>query len=212
MLLYLMRHGETDWNVQRRIQGISGTPLNERGYLQARALAETLRGKLVTAVYSSHLLRARQTAGIIAETLGLEVRPEPRLAELDQGELEGFTTEEIEARYNGFMEDWRNRPATLRMPGGENLAELQERAWSALEDLRILHPDDTIAAVSHNLAISAILCRALGIDLNGFRRIRQFNAASNLVEYSPTRGWNVVIMNSLAHLKGITATEGSPYL
>ena len=212
MLLYLLRHGETDWNVQRRIQGVSGTPLNERGRLQARALAELVRGKLITAVYSSHLTRARQTAEVIAASLGLEVRLEPRLAELNQGELEGLTTEEIDARFNGFMDDWRSNPARLRMPGGETLAELQERAWAALEDMLLAHPHDTVAAVSHNLAITAILCRALGIDLNAFRRIRQFNAAHNLVEHSPTRGWNVVTMNGLAHLKGITNTEGSPYL
>lgn len=212
MLLYLLRHGETDWNAQRRIQGVADTPLNETGFSQARALAEPLRGRAVSVIYSSHLRRARQTAGVIAESLGIGVRVEPRLAELDQGRLEGLRIEEVEAQYNGFMESWRTRPAGLRMPGGETLAELQERAWAALEDLRGAHPNDAIAAVSHNLAISALLCRVLGVDLDGFRRIRQFNAALNLIEHSPTRGWSVVIMNSLAHLSGVADSEGSPYL
>ena len=212
MLLYLLRHGETDWNAQRRIQGVADTPLNETGFSQARALAAPLRGRPIAALYTSHLRRARQTAEAIAEALGLEVRLEPRLAELDQGKLEGLQIEEIEVHHNGFMAAWRSRPAHLRMPGGETLAELQERAWAAVEDLRSAHPRETIAAVSHNLAISAVLCRVLGIDLNAFRRIRQFNAALNLIEHSPARGWNVVIMNSLAHLSGIPDSEGSPYL
>ena len=212
MLLYLLRHGETDWNAQRRIQGVADTPLNETGFSQARALVAPLRGRLIAALYSSHLRRARQTAETIGETLGLEVHLEPRLAELDQGKLEGLQIEEIEARYNGFMADWRSRPAHLRMPDGETLAELQQRAWAAIEDLRSAHPNETVAAVSHNLAISAVLCRILGTDLNEFRRIRQFNAALNLIEHSAVRGWNVVIMNSLAHLSGVPDSEGSPYL
>ncbi|MEK6712016.1 MAG: histidine phosphatase family protein [Nitrospinota bacterium] len=212
MLLYLLRHGETDWNAQRRIQGVSDTALNATGLAQARALAGPLRGRSIAAFYSSPLRRARQTAEVLAGELGLGVRLEPRLSELDQGKLEGLRIDQVEAQYNGFMEEWRSRPAGLRMPGGETLAELQERAWAAVEDLRSAHPRETIAAVSHNLAISAVLCRVLGIDLNAFRRIRQFNAALNLVEHSPARGWNVVIMNSLAHLSGVPDSEGSPYL
>jgi len=212
LLLYLLRHGETAWNVERRIQGTSDTPLNEAGLSQAKALIPPLMGRPITALYSSPLSRARQTAEVLAGALGLSVRLEPRLAELDQGELEGMPIDEIGSRYNGFMEKWRLRPAEVRLPGGETLGELQERAWAAVEDIRRAHPEEAAAAVSHNLAISTVLCRILGIDLNGFRRVRQFNAALNLIEHAPERGWTVVTMNSLSHLSGLAASEGNPYL
>ncbi|MEE9275672.1 MAG: histidine phosphatase family protein [bacterium] len=202
MLLYLLRHGETEWNVERRIQGVTGVSLNEVGRAQARALAASMEGLPVRALYASPLLRSRETAEAVAAALGLPVREEPRLKELDQGDLEGLKIEEIQERHNGFLESWKERPAGLRMPGGETLDELQERAWGAMEDFRENHPEETVAAVSHNLTITVIMCRVLGVDLNSFRGIRQHNASLNIIEHTPQRGWSVVTMNSLAHLRG----------
>lgn len=212
MLLYLVRHGETDWNVQRRIQGASDTPLNEVGYHQARALVPVLTGRLITAVYSSPLQRAMQTARLAAEALGLEVQPAPGLAEMDQGELEGMEFAEIQRRYDGFLDKWHKRPAEVRMPGGETMAELQERAWAEIEAMRRAHPLDTVAAFSHNLTIITVLCRILGVHLNDFRRIRQHNAALNIIEHSEARGWSVVTMNALFHLQDTPGAERNPYL
>ena len=213
MLLYLLRHGETAWNAQRRIQGVSDTPLNEIGLAQARALIPSLKDRPLAALYTSPLRRARQTADILSEGLGgLPVIEDERLAELDQGELEGMDISEIKERYNGFWSTWQKTPADAQTPGGESLPQLQERAWAAVESFRERHAEEMVAAVSHNLAITTVMCRILGVGLNEMRCIRQHNAAINLVEHSPGRGWSVVTMNSLAHLNRSLTSEEKPYL
>ncbi|MEE9257452.1 MAG: histidine phosphatase family protein, partial [bacterium] len=143
---------------------------------------------------------------------GVPIREDERLAEMDQGDLEGMIIGEIKEKYNGFWELWRERPADAQTPGGESLPQLQERAWAVLEEIRDRHPDEMVAAVSHNLAITVLLCRILNIGLNDMRRIRQHNAAINLIEYEPSRGWSVVMMNTLSHLRGSLTSEDKPYL
>ena len=212
LLLYLLRHGETDWNVEQRIQGVSDTTLNDVGVAQAEALACALRGRPISRVYSSPLNRARRTAEIIAHAVGVPLLDEAGIAELDQGELEGMTFRQLPRTHPDFMALWQTRPAEARMPGGENLAELQERAWAAVERFLAAHENEVIAAVSHNLTIITILCRILGLGLNGFRRLRQHNASLNIVEHTPGRGWNVVTMNSLAHLQDAPVSERNPYM
>lgn len=212
MLLYLVRHGETDWNVERRIQGVSETPLNEVGRAQAEALIPPLRGRPVAALYTSPLARARQTADILAASLGLEVREDARLAEMDQGDLEGMNFDQIEEKYNGFLDRWRCMPADVQMPGGENLHQLQARAWAAVEDIQAAHPGEMVIAVSHNLTITTLMCRVMELDLNSIRRIRQHNAAINLVEHNPEREWSVLTMNAVAHLNGQLSSDMKPYL
>jgi len=211
LLLYLLRHGETDWNVEQRIQGVSDTALNGVGVAQAEALARAMRGRPIARVYASPLSRARRTAEIVARALGVPLAEEAGIAELNQGELEGTAFRQLHETHPGFMALWRSRPARARMPGGETLAELQERAWAAMERFLEAHRGETIAAVSHNLAIISILCRVLGVELDGFRRLRQHNAAMNIVEHAPGRGWSVVTMNSLAHLEGAPVSERNPY-
>ena len=212
MLLYLLRHGETDWNVEQRIQGVSDTELNDVGVAQAEALGCTLRGRPIACVYASPLRRARRTAEIVAQALDVPLYEEAGIAELNQGELEGEPFRRLPETHPDFIHVWRNYPARARMPGGETLAELQERAWTAMERFLAAHENETIAAVSHNLAIIMILCRILGVELNGFRRIRQHNAAMNIIEHSPERGWSVVTMNSLAHLQDAPVSERNSYL
>ena len=211
MLLYLLRHGETDWNVEQRIQGVSDTALNGVGVAQAEALADALRGRPIARVYASPLRRARRTAEIVARTLEAPLLEEAGIAELNQGELEGTAFQRLHETHPDFMALWRSRPAEARMPGGETLAELQERAWAAMERFLEAHRGEVVAAVSHNLAIITILCRVLGVELNGFRRLRQHNAAMNIVEHAPGRGWSVVTMNSLAHLEGAPVSDRNPY-
>lgn len=211
MLLYLLRHGETDWNVEQRIQGVSDTALNEVGVGQAEALGCALRGRPIACVYASPLMRARRTAEIVAQAVGAPLLEEAGIAELNQGELEGEPFRRLPETHPDFMQMWRNHPARVRMPGGETLAELQERAWAVMERFLAAHEDEVIAAVSHNLAIIMILCRILGVELDGFRAIRQHNAAMNIIEHSPERGWSVVTMNSLAHLQDAPVSERNPY-
>jgi broad specificity phosphatase PhoE len=213
LLLYLLRHGETAWNAEKRIQGIADQPLNKVGLAQAKALIPPLAGRPITAVYSSPLVRARETARILADGLGgLPLHEECGLAELNQGDLEGMPIADIKEKYNGFWDLWRERPAEAQTPGGESLPDLQKRAWAAVELIHKRHPGEMVVAVSHNLAITTLLCRILHIDLNDMRGIRQHNASINLIEFDEVRGWGVVMMNTLSHLGPALASDEKPYL
>ncbi|MCS7207420.1 MAG: histidine phosphatase family protein [Dehalococcoidia bacterium] len=169
MRLLLVRHGETPANRDGRVQGHSPEGLTPLGQHQAHSAARLLKGYAPTALYTSPLPRARQTARIIAQHLGLEPLPLPALAEMHLGEVDGLTVAQLQQRYPAFMSAWRADPARAVAPGGESLQEVQERAWHALEDLLHRHPHETVVAVSHNFTILALLTRALGLPLQGFR-------------------------------------------
>ncbi|MFQ6111160.1 MAG: histidine phosphatase family protein [Nitrospinota bacterium] len=211
LYVYLIRHGETDWNAQGRVQGATDIELNRRGRLQARAVSRLLRAEPLRALYASPLKRALETAELIARPHGLCVRMLPGLRELDQGELEGLSFEELDNLYGPFMEAWRERPGELRCPGGETMAELQERAWEALEEIREENPEGKVAAVSHNLAIRSLICRIVGLPLENMGRLRQSSGAFNLLEHGE-RGWVLRSMNNTLHLMSPdgAAPLGSP--
>ncbi|MDL1910836.1 histidine phosphatase family protein [Chloroflexi bacterium CFX6] len=163
--LCLVRHGQTDWNLEGRYQGQSDVPLNENGFAQAMQLAEQLKGETFAAIYSSDLLRARQTAQPVAKMLGMPVQIEPRLREINQGEWEGVLVEDIRARY---AELWSQRtvdPASVRPPGGETVGEVAARVYAALDDIARLFPTERALIVSHGLSIATAICREKGIPV-----------------------------------------------
>lgn len=182
--LLLVRHGETLWNRERRFQGFSDVPLNERGMRQAFALAKCLRARRIAAVYASDLVRARSTAEIIAREHEVEVRVDPRLREMNQGALEGKALEDLLREYPGLLERWLAEPAEVRMPGGESLRCAQDRAWEVVHEIRTAFPEGTIVLVGHNLCLLAVICRAVGLDLNHFRRLRIENASITEILFS----------------------------
>lgn len=146
--LYLIRHGETDWNRQRRVQGRTDIPLNEMGREQARRAGDLLARRTWTAVYSSPLSRARETAELIAARVGLEaVVALDELMERDYGAAEGLTDREIEERY----------PGGLRAPGQETREEVGARIVAALDRIAREHPGGRVLVVSHGGAIRSVL-------------------------------------------------------
>jgi broad specificity phosphatase PhoE len=146
--LYLVRHGETDWNQQRRIQGLTDIPLNANGREQARATGRLLARRRWDGVYASPLSRAYETASIIADELGL-AEPEPidALVERNYGEAEGLDFGEIERRY----------PDRSTVPGQESREEVVSRVLPALRELAASHPGESLVVVSHGGAIRAVL-------------------------------------------------------
>lgn len=133
--ILLVRHGETDDNAARRFQGRIDTRLNERGRRQAQALAARLRGEGLRALYASPLLRARETALIVGAELGLDVRCDGRLVEVDAGDWEGLSIDAIAAADPRGLERWRAADPTFRVPGGESVAEQAARSAAALADV-----------------------------------------------------------------------------
>ncbi|HPS48504.1 MAG TPA: histidine phosphatase family protein, partial [Flexilinea sp.] len=124
----LIRHGQTDWNLEGRYQGQSDIPLNSTGIKQARLIARVLRDEQFDAVYSSDLLRALRTAEIITEYHdSLKINTDPRLREVNQGEWEGLTRDAIRDRYPKIWEALIENPVSVRPPGGETVVEVQSR-------------------------------------------------------------------------------------
>ena len=199
MRLYLVRHGETDWNKEGRVQGRSDQELSPLGLRQAQFLGEALRAEPIAAVYSSPLRRAFETAEAIARFHSLCVEPEEGLVEMDHGHLDGLLMEDMRRDYGGFLEEWRVESADLHVPGGESLVELQARAWAAVEGILGRHPQDTVVAVSHFFAIITIIAKALNLDLAYARRLRQDLGALSILDFGE-RGPALSRLNDSHHL------------
>jgi broad specificity phosphatase PhoE len=163
--LWLLRHGQTDWNVQGRWQGQApyAPGLNETGRAQALAAHRQLIHVPFAAVYSSDLLRARQTAELIAVPRGLRVHIDTRLREMNLGVWEGMPSGEIRARFPRELEQRERDPYHTRSPGGESPGDVAARVLAAVEAISARHNDDPVLIVSHGLSLALILCRALGI-------------------------------------------------
>ena len=174
MNLYLVRHGETEWNRDGRAQGRADIPLNDAGIAQSRALAEHFGSLDVTAVMSSSSRRAELTAETIASPHGLTVTAQDDLRELDFGGLDGAPLREMRELFPDFFEHWTRDPATAQFPdGGETLQTLQDRAWAVVESIARSHePQDNVIVVSHAFALYSVMCRALGMPLSNYGRLR----------------------------------------
>ena len=172
MKLILVRHGQTEHNRLGKIQGVNEAPLTGLGREQAKSAARSLALDAPFALYSSPLLRAMQTAQAIGSHSGVQPIEIDGLAEMDVGEFEGLSGRELRDRFPEVMRMWDRDPASTVMPGGECLRDVQDRAWSAVTRLAERHESDTVVAVTHNFTINAIVCAALDMPLNNFRKLR----------------------------------------
>ena len=183
--LWLVRHGQTDWNLVGRFQGQADPPLNATGLRQARDLAARLDGAAYAALYSSDLLRARQTAAALAEHTGLAVRLDERLREVHHGEWDGLLVTEVQSRHaDGWAERQRD-PDVARPPGGETVVEVAERVAAALDDIARRHPGAEVLVVSHGLALATALCRAWGRPLRVAHDLVPPNAEPQVLPWTP---------------------------
>jgi alpha-ribazole phosphatase len=201
--LYLLRHAETTWNAERRIQGTLDAPLSERGVRQVRALVDALRDVRLSALYSSPLQRALETAQPVASARGLPVRIADGLREIDQGEWESRLLDEVREHDGARLQAWWDSPETVRMPGGESLVEVQRRAMRAVREIVANHAGDTVAAVCHGGVGKCILLALLGAPLASYWRIRQHNACINVVEFDGDLP-RIITLNETAHLRDDT--------
>ena len=165
--LWLVRHGQTDWNLTGRWQGqASFAPgLNETGRRQVLAMCEQLKDETFSAIYSSDLLRAQQTAELIAAPRGMTVILEPRLREIDLGVWEGMPSEEIEARYAKELMERDQDPFYSRSPNGESPEDVSKRVLAAVDEIASAHPDGSVLIVSHGIALAVIICQAEGFAM-----------------------------------------------
>jgi 2,3-bisphosphoglycerate-dependent phosphoglycerate mutase len=158
--LALVRHGQTAWNAERRFQGHADVTLSEAGRAEARALAKRLRDEPVTALYSSPLRRALETAEIVASVVGVPVRSDERLREIDVGSWQGLTRDDVETRFPDGYRRWLGGEPGWN--GGEPYDELAARVLPALLDLAQRHEDGLVVAVTHGGPMRVALTAAGG--------------------------------------------------
>jgi broad specificity phosphatase PhoE len=183
--VYLVRHGQTDWNVDGRYQGWADIPLNNTGFDQAHALASVLKRQTYVALYSSDLSRARQTAEVIGQYVGLPVQIDQRLREIDQGEWEGQRVAEVKLRYHAVIETGEKDPVNTPAPGGESVAQVAARAAQALNEITAHHPTGPVLAVMHGLILATLVCQARGIPLHDVYDYIPNNAHSEIISWPP---------------------------
>jgi broad specificity phosphatase PhoE len=183
--LLLARHGETDWNRDGRLQGHADTPLNDRGREQARALAEEING--VEVIYSSDLRRAVETAEVVAERLGLEVRVDSRLRERGFGAWEGLTRAEIEASFREDFDRWRKGDG-FGADDAETHQAFAARIQAFLEDVLVRHPDETVLVITHGGSIRVVQAVASGLDYLRDRRTIRALANCSVARYAAREG------------------------
>jgi len=197
--ILLVRHGETEWNSQRRIQGQLDVPLNATGREQARSLAARLAGVAIDAVYASDLARARQTAEPVAEALGLPLRLDERLRERHFGGLQGRYYEELQRDAPQVHERMRARDLDFDLDGGETLPRFHERVCDALSDLAARHPRGRIVVVSHGGVLDCVYRMAGTMPLDAPRTWSLFNASLNTLAWAEG-ACRVVAWGDVAHL------------
>lgn len=179
--LLLIRHGETDYNLNKRYCGFSNPPLNVFGISQAESLAKQLKSFDVVVVYSSDLLRATQTAEIVFPKFQIKTMPDFR--EFDFGVFEGLSYSEIIESYPELYRNWIRDPSNVFLPNGEEFGEFRKRISSALSSIISLNRNKTIALVTHSGPIRLILCKVLGYGLERFWEVSHENAAFSIIDY-----------------------------
>ncbi len=163
--IILVRHGQTDWNLEGRYQGCADVALNAIGREQAELAAAGLSTRRIDALYSSPLSRALNTAEAIGRRQGLGVCVDPRLKEIDLGEWEGMLAERIAGAYPQLHRQWVEDPRPARPPGGESIREVHDRTIAAVEEMIRRHPGGTLCLVTHKTAMVVIRTHYLGLDL-----------------------------------------------
>lgn len=207
MECWLVRHGESTWNLDERLQGGQDPPLSPRGHVQAAALAARVAGVAFTGLYTSPLSRARETAAVCAPLLGLIPEPVSDLREMGLGVWEGLTVKAVQTEAGDAYRCWIDAPADHPPPGGEPLEVVAERTGRVLERVGRDGGEGPVLVVSHGGVIASLLCRWLGLSLNELWRFRLANASITRVALPAGR---LLVLNDTSHLAAVTAGTAAP--
>lgn len=203
--LFLLRHGETAWNNDRRVMGRLEVPLNRKGILQARRVARLMSRLAIDAIYSSPLKRALETSHIVADGDGVPIRIEPNLTEFAFGRWQGCQFEEIvrDKSYQRFLKD----PLKSAVPGGETIVDVQKRGLKALRRATREFSKGRLLFVSHGDVIRALICHYSRLPLEEFRRLRIDNGSLSALEVDGP--WAEI--KFINYLPDIVPTSKTPY-
>ena len=204
--IILTRHGETEWNAIRRVQGWTDIPLSPRGLKQADALATRLDAFPLAAVYASDLSRAVQTAAPAAARQGLSVGALPGLREKGFGDWEGLTQADLERDYPELWHRYNvGKDLEVVVPNGETWAQVYARVTHALHQILAAHPgpDETVLLVGHGGSARVVILEALQAPLPTLMRLHLDNASLSHLDFGPESGGRVLLLNDASHLEGL---------
>lgn len=199
----LIRHGQTEWNRVERFRGRADIPLNETGLQQAEATGRRVVAEWQpAAIYSSPLSRAVRTAEAIGRYTRLAAETHPGLADIDYGDWQGLTPEEVRNRWPEMIDLWYNAPQLASIPGGETLEDVRRRAMQAVDELATRHAGQIIVLVGHTVINRVMLLGVLGLGNERFWHIRQEPCAINVFKVDG-RDYTLVSLNDTCHLSNL---------
>jgi probable phosphoglycerate mutase len=204
--LTVVRHGETTWNALGKQQGQLDTDLSELGIAQAEAVADALAGRSIDVLYSSDLGRAKQTAEIIAQRLGLEILTDARLRERHLGIIQGMTMAEFQERHPREYSLYRGGDPDYVIPEGESVRQRAERGVLCARELAERHAGQQLLLVTHGGIVESLLRHVLGMDLASPRSFSLFNGSLNTFSLSDGR-WQLDSWGDTHHLRHLEATD-----
>lgn len=204
--LVVIRHGETEWNRERRMQGTTDTRLSDLGRVQAQALGRRLAGSAFSAIYSSDLSRALDTARAIAEHTRRSVITEPRLQERRFGIFEGLLASEIRERYPEEHARFASRDPDYEVPGGESASAFTARCLGCLAEVAGRHAGEEVVVVTHGLVLDSLYRAAHGLAHGEPRPVPLINASVNLFGYGSAI-WRMVLWGDVSHLRTEEVTQ-----
>ena len=206
--IYIVRHGQTEWNLLGKTQGHGNSDLTPKGIEQAELLADSMTKYPIDYIYSSDLGRAYQTAEIIGNKLNIEVEKTEALREMNFGTWEGRIIKDIIEEDPELYKMWRNEPHLAKIPQGETLSQIKERTDAFIKEINEKYDGKHIVLVTHSLCARIMLLSFLDSDVKNIYRINQVNTALNIIElrdYGPV----VMKMNDTTHIINDTKLENS---
>nr|MBC8361898.1 histidine phosphatase family protein [Candidatus Desulfatibia profunda] len=203
--VYVVRHGQTAWNLEEVFRGRMDIPLDETGKKEVHLSGEALKDQTIHAVYSSPLSRSMETAENIAKFHSLPVTPLEAIIDISYGDWEGVSLQKVREKFPELYALWLHEPHKVRFPNGETLNEVRLRTLGAIENLVAKHRQETIVLVAHRVPNKVICCALLGLDNSHFWRIQQDTASTNLFVYKNEQ-WTVSFLNDTSYLKVLGKT------
>ncbi len=208
--IILIRHGQTLWNQVERVRGQVDIPLDAVGLAQADLTAKRVVERWEPAtVYSSPLRRAVQTAQPIATMLGVEVRTDPGFNDVNFGQWQGLSSQEVTQRWPELASAWLQEPHLVTFPDGESLNVVKTRSTAALQGVIKRHPEETTVIVGHTALNRVLLCTVLGIDNSSYWRIGQQTCAINVFEWREGVFY-IEALNDTCHLQTLLSSQSNP--
>ena len=196
MIIYLIRHGQTEYNDKSIFRGQLDIPLNSYGISQAESIGKALAAVGFDAIYTSPLIRAKKTAGIINKYQAnmININIENDFTDLNYGTWQAKSHEEVKKTYPKLYYEWQTSPYNTQIPGGESLYDAQKRSFNGLKKIINKNNGKIICVVSHRVINKLLISKILGIQKTGFWKIRQDTGCINIIEYS-NKKFTVIKLN-----------------